>query len=201
MKKKMWKFIDDFEKEEVWLNEMSSNGLALINRFLREYEFTDCNPGEYIYRIEYLKKRPGSRESQKYLSFMIDSRVEYVCSQGNLVYFRRKADEGPFEVYTDIDSKLSYYKRVSNYWLFSICMSTLFIVTYACIGIHNYLLTKELEQLYPDLEIDPSLLLWPLSSMGIFIICILVMLAIAVGPWNNYRKKVKRLKEEKNTRV
>ena len=196
MKRTVWKFFQDFEKEETWLNEMSSNGLALIDRFGFHYEFADCNPGEYVYRTESLKKRPGSRESQNYLNFVIDSGIEHVLTYGYLVYFRRRANEGPFEIYTDIESKLSYYKRISKYWLPLICMMALLSVEHAYLGIDNYLMTKELMELIPDLELT---LWWPLYI--IYSIVFFGLMVAFIRPWNNLRKKVKRLKEEKNTRV
>jgi hypothetical protein len=32
----------------------------------------------------------------------------------NWVYFRRKADYGPFDIFSDIDSRLKHYKRIRN---------------------------------------------------------------------------------------
>jgi len=204
MKNTKWKTFIDYEKEEAWLNEMSSTGLALTNRFMWRYEFADCNPGEYIYRIDFLKKRPGSRESRKYMDFMVDSGIEHVSTQGYLVYYRRRAAEGPFEIYTDIDSKLSYYRRISNYWLLFSFMVALFIVEFAYFGIRDYFWTKEfmeiIKNLPPELELTDW---WPYN----WVLCIIYsaiflgLLVVIFRNWNKIRKKVKRLKEEKNTRM
>lgn len=80
----------NYEKEEKWLNEMSANGFALTDYFWCRYVFTDCEPGEYIYRIELLEYLPTHPVSQKYLRFMEENGVEYVASTTRWVFFRKK---------------------------------------------------------------------------------------------------------------
>ena len=50
-----WFWIWDFDKEEQWLNQMAANGKALVHTGFCTYEFEDCTPGEYIYRLELLE--------------------------------------------------------------------------------------------------------------------------------------------------
>ena len=45
-----WFWAWDFDKEEAWLNEMASEGLALVSVGWCRYEFEPCEPGEYIVR-------------------------------------------------------------------------------------------------------------------------------------------------------
>ena len=106
----------DYEKEENWLNEMSAKGLALVDYFLIRYVFSDSAPGEYIYRIELLKERGSRPESKKYIAFMEESGAEHIASYMWWAYFRRRASEGRFDIYSDIDSKIAYYKRIRNFY-------------------------------------------------------------------------------------
>ena len=130
----------NYEKEEKWLNEMAAKGLALIDYSKGRYVFADCTPGEYIYRIELLKNPLNHVESQRYLSFMEENNVECIASSMNWIYFRKKAMEGAFDIYSDIESKLAHYKRICFLWssivivnlligLFNLLFATCFITT------------------------------------------------------------------------
>jgi hypothetical protein len=107
----------DFIKEEAWLNEMASKGLAFQDYFLGRYTFVDCEPGEYIYRIELLDGFPGGQKSREYLKFMTDNGVEYVARWARWVYFRKPAAEGSFDIYTDVDSQINHYRRIARMFL------------------------------------------------------------------------------------
>ncbi len=48
------KLFFDFEKEELFLNKMSANGLALSKYTWGKYVFYEAPKGEYIYRLELL---------------------------------------------------------------------------------------------------------------------------------------------------
>lgn len=112
----------NYEKEEKWLNEMAAKGLGLRKYSWCRYEFEDIPKGEYIYRIIYLKETFNHPESQKYIEFLEETGVEYVSSYMHWVYLRKKAADGPFEVYSDIDSKLTHYRKVNAWWM---CMMIL----------------------------------------------------------------------------
>jgi hypothetical protein len=112
MKRIIHKFFIDHEKEEVWLNEMSADGLALIGMFFGFYRFEYCLPNEYIYRIELLENLPERPEGRKYITFMLENNVEPVTSWWRWVYFRCKAEYGEFDLYSDIDSRLAHYQRI-----------------------------------------------------------------------------------------
>ena len=104
------------ENEEAWLNEMAAKGLALTSYSWCKYVFAPCQPGEYIYRIELLDKLATHPESQAYLQFMQENGVEHVASYMRWVYFRKKAAEGPFDIYTDLDSRIGHYQRIKTLW-------------------------------------------------------------------------------------
>ncbi len=122
MKTVLWKWFFDYEKEEAWLNKMSAKGFAAIDFFMCRYVFEDCTPGEYIYRSEFLKQPAKHAESQRYIRFMEENGAEHVSSWFQWVYFRKKASDGVFDIFSDLDSKLEHYRRINAFWL------TVFIV-------------------------------------------------------------------------
>jgi hypothetical protein len=112
MKHVVRKLFINFEKEEKWLNEMAAKGLNLVDYSFGRYLFEEGKPGEYIYRIELLKEVPSHIESIAYINFMEDSGVECVSTYVRWVYFRKKAEDGAFDLYSDYASKIIHYSRV-----------------------------------------------------------------------------------------
>ena len=106
IKKMFWAW--EFEKEEKWLNEMSAKGLALVDYSWCRYSFEECEPGEYTNKIQLLEHRPNHPESEQYIRFMEETGAEQVASYMNWVYFRKKTAEGPFELCSDIESKMNH---------------------------------------------------------------------------------------------
>ncbi len=100
------------EKEEAWLNEMAAKGLALVAVGYCRYEFEDCTPGEYQYRIELLKFAPAHPESQQYIKFIEDTGAEQVGSYMRWVYFRKKTSDGPFDLFSDLSSRITHLSRI-----------------------------------------------------------------------------------------
>jgi hypothetical protein len=103
-----WRLFINFEKEEQWLNKMATEGLNLIS-----YTFEEGPPGEYIYRLELLKGEPTDEQARDYLASMEDYGIECVDTYNNWAFFRKKAADGPFEIYSDFESKVGHYKRVA----------------------------------------------------------------------------------------
>ena len=98
----------EYEKEEKWLNEMAAKGLALVDYSIFRYSFEPCEPGEYSFKIQLLEHRPSHPESEQYIRFMEETGAEQVASYINWVYFRKKTSEGVFEIFSDIESKMSH---------------------------------------------------------------------------------------------
>jgi len=101
----------EFEKEEKWLNEMSAKGFQLVAVGPFRYVFDDTIKEQYEYRLELLDNLPSNHKSVDYIRFLEETGVEHVGSMLRWAYFRKKASEGKFELYSDIDSKIKYYKR------------------------------------------------------------------------------------------
>jgi len=106
----------DYEKEEKWLNEMAAKGLAMTDYSWCRYVFEETPPGEYTYRLELLDNVVIHPESRKYIEFLEETGVEQVAAYMRWVYFRKKTKDGPFDLYSDIDSKLGHYQRVFQLW-------------------------------------------------------------------------------------
>jgi hypothetical protein len=109
-----FRFYYDKDAETDWLNEMSHKGYAFKNFFLGFYTFEECEPGEYIYQIDLLHNWSGDKE--EFASFMEDSGVEVISQWYRWVYIRKKASEGSFELYTDIDTKIEQYSRIKRFF-------------------------------------------------------------------------------------
>ena len=105
---KKWIWVWDFDKEERWLNTMAQQGWVLDRLGFCRYEFIRCEPGEYTLRLEMREHDEG------YLSFMADTGAEYVGRMVKWIYFRRKTELGPFDIFSDLDSRLEHLKRISG---------------------------------------------------------------------------------------
>jgi len=102
----------DFEKEEAWLNDKAAQGENLVRYRWGTYTFEQGAPREWIYRIELLPESIRKPSSQRYLQFMSDAGVQTVDTYLSWVYFRKPAADGPFELYSDMDSRIAHYTRV-----------------------------------------------------------------------------------------
>lgn len=109
-----FKLYYDKDAEEVWLREMSLKGWAFKKFFLGFYTFEPCKPGEYNYQIDLLDNWNGNKSD--YESFMEDLGVEVVDQWWRWVYLRKKAADGPFEMYTDVESKIDLYRKIMNFF-------------------------------------------------------------------------------------
>jgi len=123
----------DFEKEEAWLNEQAAQGENLVRYRWGTYTLEQGAPGEWIYRIELLPESVGKPSSQRYLEFMRDAGVETVDTYLSWVYFRKPAADGPFELYSDMDSRIAHYTRVLT--LYGTLTATLVATTVS--GLHS----------------------------------------------------------------
>ncbi|MCC2254212.1 DUF2812 domain-containing protein [Ruminococcus sp. CLA-AA-H200] len=98
------------DKETEWLNSMVRKGWALTGFKLGFYTFSPCEPGEYIYQIDFGDKLYFA--SEEYRELMSDVGAEIVVLWGWWIILRRKAAEGPFELYTDRESMIEHYTKI-----------------------------------------------------------------------------------------
>ncbi len=102
----------DFEKEQRWINEHAARGEHLVRHTWGTYVFEQGKPGEWTYRMELLGASPRKPETRSYLEFLAESGIETVAVSEQWAYHRKRAADGPFELYSDLDSRLAHYKRV-----------------------------------------------------------------------------------------
>lgn len=107
-----WFWAWDFEKEEKWLNEMAEQGLALTSVGFCRYEFEQCLPGTYEIRLELLNQLACHEESRRYISFLEETGAECVGTIMRWVYFRKRTDEGSFELFSDNTSRIGHLNRI-----------------------------------------------------------------------------------------
>ena len=109
-------FFPNFDKIEAWINEKSSRGLQLV-RIGWGYQFEIGEVNEYKYRLDVLRASRKSTDSQNYLRFLQDTGIEVIpcnVTWGRLVWLRRKSTNGNFDLYSDIETKIEYYKRLNK---------------------------------------------------------------------------------------
>ncbi len=171
----------DFEKEEKWLNEMSAKGMALTDYSWCRYVFTEAPKNEYIYRLELLQNVPSHAESVAYIRFLEESGIECVATYWRWVFLRKKSSEGPFDIYSDIESKINHYRRIST-----------FLGTIGIINLIAFLINT-VNGIVAHWKFNSSFLtnIMPLVFLnGLFGVCLtwLVM---------GYLRKIRKLKKEK----
>ena len=103
-----WYWVWDFEKEENLLNEMAMNGWVLESVGFCTYHFIRCEPGEYNVRTE---MHPYD---EAYVQFMQDTGAEYVGRMMMWIYFRKKTADGKFDLFSDIDSRISHLDKIGR---------------------------------------------------------------------------------------
>lgn len=108
----------NFDKEEKWLNEMAAKGLALASVGFCRYEFEDCVPGEFKICLEFLDKSARSAENVKYIEFLEETGVEHVGTFKRWAYFRKRAAEDDFRLFSDNTSRIRHLTRVIGFIAF-----------------------------------------------------------------------------------
>ncbi|GAB0169380.1 DUF2812 domain-containing protein [Lysinibacillus sp. CTST325] len=91
---------------EKWVNDMASQGWHLKKFAWIRFTFERGEPGSYIYRHDEMERYGASYEDE-YIEFLRSSGIEQVDRSGNLVFFRKPANDGPFELYSDKRNKMN----------------------------------------------------------------------------------------------
>lgn len=118
----------DIDKEEKWLNNLVKKGYSFEKMILGFYYFKKCDSGKYIYRIDLKSKENYPVTNQKaseYISFIESTGAKLVCTWSYYAYFRQESKKGNFEIYSDKESKIEYYKRIRKLFI-SLCFIEMF---------------------------------------------------------------------------
>jgi len=121
-----FKITFDKDLEQDWINNWCQRGWAFTSFCAGVCTFAPCKPGEYIYQID-LMPGTGLRASdpEGYREFMEETGVEVLQRWARWVYLRRRAEEGPFEIYTDPQSKMDMYRRIRSMFLWFLVVELL----------------------------------------------------------------------------
>ena len=103
-----WWWEWEFEKEELWLNQMAQSGWLLDKVGFCVYRFVLCQPGEYGVRLEM------HSADADYIAFMEETGAEYIGRMLDWVYFRKKLTNGPFDLFSDLDSRIRHLNRIGK---------------------------------------------------------------------------------------
>lgn len=123
----------DKDKEVMWLNEMVAKGWAMTGFGFCVYHFEPCRPGEYLYQIDF--GEGAFSVSEDYREFMSEAGVEIVGVWGPYVFLRRKAEEGAFELYTDVESIMEHYKKIRTMFKIGFILEALCLIMEALAGL------------------------------------------------------------------
>lgn len=110
-----FKLYYDKDAEEEWLKTMSSSGWAFKKFFLGFYTFVPCAPFEYSYQIALLDNWKGDKAD--FATFMEEVGVDVVGQWWRWVYLQKKTVDGPFELYTDLESKIAQYTKIRDFFI------------------------------------------------------------------------------------
>ena len=144
------RFFAGFMKSQAkWLNSMADRGLRLVKTGKLTYEFEDCEPGKYRYTVEYVGDK-SAEEAENYKTFLESLGYIVFYKNINLDYsmykvtWRPWADKGgrvadtrttfnrellivekendgkPFELHTEKEDVVEYYRRISYPWYYAV---------------------------------------------------------------------------------
>ena len=136
-------------RQAKWLNDMSRKGYRLVKVGKLEYEFEECKPDQYQYTVEYMGDQ-SFEEEQNYKAFLEEMGYRVFYKNINLDYsvgkltYRPWADKGgrlstnrttynrellivekendgrPFQLHTEAEDIMDYYRRLSYPWYFAV---------------------------------------------------------------------------------
>ena len=100
----------DPEKMERQFNRLSAEGWQLEGTGWLSFRYRRGKPNEYRYRVQYLyESRDGQRDD--YVRGLAELGVELVMDIGSFLILRRRNDGTPFELFSDLDSRITSEKR------------------------------------------------------------------------------------------
>ena len=122
------------EQEQLWLQQMASQGMHLKTRnVLGVYTFAQGTPAQIAYRLDYVPNTKWNvanviEPDDSYQQLLIDAGWEHVLKANGWQYWRMPVTDtchaGKAEIYSDDASKQMKYKRRMPGLLFWFCILT-----------------------------------------------------------------------------
>lgn len=110
----------DPERIERQANEMAKEGW-LLEKFGSLFStYRRGAPGEYEYRVQV---KEAGIDRLTYIAELTEFGIEEVGGVGDLLVLRKKADGTPFELYSDLDSRIAQQKKAVRYLRAGLIMS------------------------------------------------------------------------------
>ena len=174
MRTSIWKAYYNEEKEEQWLQEMAAQGQALIHYKWVHYVFEPCEPGEYLYRVEFLEHMAYRPESRLYLQFLEDMDIECVGTWMHWAVLRKKNSGEPFQILTDYDSRIRQCRKACHWYMVFFLFELAILLLEAWVGLYDYFVYGDFSLVFP--------------------LCVLIILLFVLGIGNQYRRLRRTLK-------
>lgn len=103
-----WIWVWQFEEEDIWLNRMAADGWVLDAVGFCRYTFRRCAPGEYTVKLQLME----NLADRSYIDFVESTGAEYIGRMAKWIYFRKPTAEGPFELFSDVDSRIRQLDKI-----------------------------------------------------------------------------------------
>jgi len=112
-----FKFFTSFEKEEQWLQDMARQGYAFTGKSFG-YVFQLAQPENTVIKMDYRKFRKQA-DFEDYRALFEDSGWRHLSGtkSSGYQYFKKAAENGDEDIFSDVDSKAARYKRLSDMWI------------------------------------------------------------------------------------
>ena len=114
MRKKVIKYYIDHEKVEKWLNDEAAKDWNLVETNGIDFYFSDEEPEKYTYRVINLGIK-GKSDNAEFMELLKFEKIDCLERIGSTCYLRKKDSDGPFELFSDLDSKIKYEKKRLQY--------------------------------------------------------------------------------------
>lgn len=112
-----YKYFTNLDEEEHWLNDMARKGYRFTKKTSMGYKFEAGQSEDATIKMDYRSFKKQS-DFQDYCALFEDSGWEHVSGtrSSGYQYFKKVGIEGNEDIFSDIDSKVGRYKRLSNMW-------------------------------------------------------------------------------------
>ena len=105
-------YANDPERIEEQANRMAKEGW-LLEKFGSLFStYRRGKAGEYEYRVQV---KEAGMDRLTYVAELAEFGIEEVGGVGDLLVLRKKADGAPFELYSDLDSRIAQQKKAVRY--------------------------------------------------------------------------------------